>query len=350
LLHLHLYGIVANQEAYKYIGEAERLVNHQGLSALRFWLYSITIFIIAFSIKINIGLTGAMLIQSALNLLAIVFFYRALKFLFTSASLLPLLIVCIAIAFSPYSSWNVFLFTESIFYSSILLLLATLINYTYIKKTGNLLAIIFTLIVTILSRPLGILFIPAVLFYFYTTLSKKSKLVIVPIALIGAAILIYITNIVFTTTSDATITLSAKQGCVICGILPATNTKLNLIQDVSPLIQLGYYITHNFSQFILLATNRLQAFFLMTRPYFSTSHNYFLLAITIPLYGLSIVSFLLKKDKQYKPIFYFMLISIITFAIVVMLQCDDYHNRFILGLFPFFLIFAAKAFTYKKPA
>jgi len=74
----------------------------------------------------------------------------------------------------------------------------------------------------------------------------------------------------------------------------------------------------------------------MTRQYFSASHNYFLLSIIIPLYGLSIISFILKKDKGYKPIFYFMLISIITFAIVVMLQCDDYHYRFNLGFFPFF--------------
>jgi len=36
LLPLHLYGIVANQEADKYIGEAERFVHYQGLSALRF--------------------------------------------------------------------------------------------------------------------------------------------------------------------------------------------------------------------------------------------------------------------------------------------------------------------------
>lgn len=342
LLHLYLYGIVTTFEAAKYIKEAERLINYQTLSATRFWFYSITIFIITISLKLKIGFTGAVIIQSLLNLLTILFFHRSLKLIFPKFSLFPLIIIAITIAFLPYSSWNVFLYTESVFYNSILFLTSAIIRHNYTKKKLIVFLIIFALVVTILSRPLGILFIPAVLFYFYVSLEKKARLIIIPAGIIGLGVLVYATNIVFTTTTDATITLSAKEGCVVCGVLPATNVKLNLLTAGSPLQQLYYYVSHNFSHFITLGFARLNAFFFMTRPYYSARHNIFLLAFIIPLYILSGISFVIKKESRYKPVFYFMVVSIITFAIVIMLQCDDYHNRFILGLFPFLLILSGK--------
>ncbi len=342
LLHLYLYGIVTAFEAAKYIKEAERLINYQTLSATRFWFYSITIFIITISLKLKIGFTGSVIIQSLLNLLTILFFHRSLKLIFPKFSLFPLIIIAITLAFLPYSSWNVFLYTESVFYSSILFLTSAIIRHNYTKKKSIVFLIIFTLVVTILSRPLGILFIPAVLFYFYVSLEKKARLIMIPAGIIGLGVLLYATNIVFTTTTDATITLSAKEGCVVCGVLPATNVKLNLLTAGSPLQQLYYYVSHNFSHFITLGFARLNAFFFMTRPYYSARHNIFLLAFIIPLYILSGISFVIKKESRYKPVFYFMVVSIITFAIVIMLQCDDYHNRFILGLFPFLLILSGK--------
>lgn len=348
LLHLNFYGIVTDLESKKYITEAENLISNKGLSAPRFWFYSITILIIAVSLKIKIGFIGAVFIQSFLNLLAILFFHKSLKLIFKQSSLYPLIIICITIAFSPYSSWNVFLFTESIFYSNILFLISSTFFHNYNKKKSYAFAVIFALMITILSRPLGVLFIPAVLFYFYTTLSYRYKLFIIPLAIIGAGILLYITNIVFTTTTDTTITLSAKQGCIVCGIIPAKEPQLILLEDGSPMQQLTYYISHNFSHFLILAAQRWEAFFFMIRPYYSTTHNFFILVFIIPLYTLSIISFGIQKEKNYRPVFYFMFIAIATFAIAIILQCDDYHNRFILGLFPFFLIFSAKTIASKK--
>lgn len=349
LIHLKLYGVVTNLEAGKYIHEAENLVNNKSFSSLRFWFYSITILIITLSLKLKIGFIGAVFIQSFINLLALLFFHRSLKLIFQSSVLFPLLIICVAILFSPYSSWNVFLFTESIFYSSILLLIASIIYHSYHKKSWSLLAILFSLCITIFSRPLGILFIPAIVFYFYLRVSKPLKLIIVlPLTVVGAVILLYITNVVFTTTADTTITLSAKQGCVVCGIIPATNETILLLPAASPLRQLTFYISHNFHHFIQLAMERLRAFFLMTRVYYSAPHNIFLLFFILPLYSLSLISFSIKKDKNFKPVFYFIISSIATFAIAIMLQCDDYHNRFILGLFPFFLILACKTLAFKN--
>jgi hypothetical protein len=345
LLHLQHYGIVTTLEAEKYIDEAKNLVTHKGLSAARYMFYSVTIFIIAMALKLKIGFAGAVIAQSLLNLFAIYIFYRALRQIFIN-TLIPLFIVCLIIAFSPYSSWNVFLFTESVFYSCILLLVSAIINHSIKKSNQAATEIICMLVLTILSRPLGVLFIPAVLIYFYSCGSRKVKLIILPIAVTGTLALVYITNIVFTTTNDATITQSAQEGCIICGIKPAANTSLDLLQDANPVRQLWYYISHNFSHFAQLGVARLKAFFLMTRPYYSLAHNLLLLVTMIPLYLLAVAGIWMPKEKQYKPVFNFVIVSIVAFAAAIMLQCDDYHNRFILGIFPFFVLLSAKAVEY----
>ncbi len=348
LLHLHLFGIGTTLEAEKYIQEAKNLVNHKALSALRFWFYSITIFLIYVSLQLKIGFTGAVILQSLLNLAVILFFHASLKLLFRPFSILPVLIVCTAVIFSPYSSWNVFLFTESVFYSSILLLVSTIIQHSITKKKSGIQFIFLALLLTILARPLGILFIPGVLCYLYLIVPKKNKRLIIPAAIIGLGALLFVTNIIFTTTSNVPITLSATEGCIVCGIIPSTHPALDLSTTGTPVQQLYYYVSHNFSHFISLAILRLKAFFFMTRPYYSNLHNIFLLLFIVPLYILSLAGLAGQKEKTYKPVFYFMLISISTFATVIMMQCDDYHNRFVLGLFPFFLIMAAKATETKK--
>ena len=348
LLHLHLFGIGTTLEAEKYIQEAKNLVNHKGLSASRFWFYSITIFLIYVCLQLKIGFTGAVILQSLLNLAVILFFHTSLKLLFRPFSILPLLIACTAVIFSPYSSWNVFLFTESVFYSCILLLVSTIIRHAITKNKSGILFIILALLLTILARPLGILFMPGVLCYLYLIARKTIKLLIIPAAIIGVGALLFITNIIFTSTANVPITLSAREGCVVCGIIPSTSPALDLSNTGTPVQQLYYYISHNFSLFISLAMARLEAFFFMTRPWYSNLHNIFLLLFIVPLYILSLAGLAGKKEKTYKPIFYFMLISIATFAAVIMMQCDDYHNRFILGLFPFFLIMAAKAIETRK--
>jgi hypothetical protein len=342
LFHLYKYGVVTGLEAEKYIREAQNLATGNRFSAPRFWFYSITILIITVSLKLKIGFTGAVVIQSFLNLLSILYFNKALQQIFRSDSLFPLFICFVIISFSPYSSWNVFLFTESVFYSSILLLMSAIIRHHYSSSTGTMLPIAISLLTTILARPLGILFIPAVLLSVYTGLSKKYKLTILPVMIVGSLVLYYVTNIVFTTTDDTDITLSARQGCIVCGVVPETNAKLNLLQNGSPLQQLFYYINHNFSHFKKLSLERLEAFLFMTRPYYSFWHNVFLLVFIIPVYILSALNIFSKKEKNYRPVFYFILASIITFSIAIMLQCDDFHNRFILSLFPFFLILSAK--------
>ncbi len=344
-VYLKLYGIGTNLEAEKYIAEAENFIKNGTLSATRFWFYSVTIFIIVLALKLKIGLVGAFIIQAILNLVAYLFFYNALKKIF-QIPLTAFFIIVYLILFGPYQSWIVYLFTESAFYSFILILLATIIRY---KPTNlkNILIICVALFFVLISRPLGILFTGAVYIYFFCCASKKWKIILGFFSVFLLIFGFYVINIIFSTITDWHITKPFEQESIICD-LPVVNpshAKLDLAITGNPINQLFYYVTHNFSHFKYYAGVKLQYFFLMTRPYFSKIHNYFVLLNTTILYILGIISFFIKYNI-FQKITKFLLAVIVIYTITIIFQCDDYHNRFILSIFPVFVMMAALTVEY----
>ena len=342
LLYLKLFGIVTNLEAGKYIDEAGTFISNGAFSAPRYWFYSITIFIITIALKLKIGLTGAFIIQAILNLYAYLFFYKALKNAFQMPATAFFIIVYLLI-FWPYQSWIVFLFTESAFFSLILILFSILISYKP-ESVKNILLICIALVLVIMSRPLGILFGGSIYLYLFYSANNKWKIILGCCSLLLLAFSFYAINTIFSTIKDWSITQAFEQESVICD-LPTTTpsfTKLNLATSGNPVYHLYYYLTHNFSHFLHFAGMKLQYFFLMTRPFYSKAHNYFLLINTIIVYLLMIGSFFIKKIKFHKGAGVFLISSIALYTLTIIIQCDDYQNRFILSIYPFFVIFAAR--------
>lgn len=341
LIYLKLFGIVTNLEAEKYIGEAKGFIKNGTLSAPRFWFYSVTIFIIVLALKLKIGLTGAFIIQAILNFLAYLFFYNEIKKLFQNP-LTAFFIVTYLMLFWPYQNWVVYLFTESAFYSLILIFIAVVIRYKP-DNFKNISIIFFALLLVIISRPLGILFISSVYIYFFYYANKKWKIILGFLSLLFLIFGFYVVNIIFSTITDWYITKPFEQESIICDLPNAnpSNTKLDLNSTSNPVYQLFYYVTHNFSHFIHFTGVKIQYFFLMTRPYYSKAHNYFVLINTIILYILITIGFFVKRFKINKKITAFLLSVIAIYTITIIFQCDDYHNRFILSIFPMFVILAA---------
>ena len=341
LIFIKLFGIVTNLEAEKYIGEAEEFIKNGSLSAPRFWFYSVTIFIIVLALKLKIGLIGAFIIQGLLNLFAYLFFYNEIKKIF-KIPLTAFFIVTYLMLFWPYQSWIVYLFTESAFYSLILILIGVLIRYKP-DNFKNISIISIALLLVIISRPLGILFTSGVYIYFFYCANKKWKIILGFLSLLFLIVGFYVVNIIFSTISDWYITKPFEQESVICDLPNAnpTNTKLNLNTTGNPVYQLFYYVTHNFIHFKHFAGVKIQYFFLMTRPYYSKAHNYFVLVNTIALYILVMIGFFVKRYQIDKKITAFLLSVIAIYTVTIIFQCDDYHNRFILSIFPMFVILAA---------
>ena len=341
ILYLKLFGIVTNFEAEKYISEAQRFMDSGSFSAPRYWFYCITIFIIVLALKLKIGLAGAFVIQSLLNICAYLYFYSSLKKLF-QIPLTPLFIIIYLLFFWPYQDWVVYLFTESAFFSLLLILTATLIRYKP-DNLKNMLIALLALILVIISRPLGILFAGSIFIYIFYSANKRWKTILSFFSLLMLISSFYIINTIFSTIKDWHITQAFEQESIICD-LPGTvqsHIKLDLAISGKPVFQLFYYVTHNFSHFLHFAGVKLQYFFLMTRPYYSKAHNYFLLFNTIIIYLLILGGFFVKQANFSKAISLFLISSIALYTLTIIFQCDDYHNRFILSIYPFFVILAA---------
>ncbi len=344
--YLNGFGIVAIQESEKYIGQANHFIAVGNFSQTRYWFYCTTIFIIVLAFKFKMGIIGAFLLQSILNIFAFSFFYSELKKLL-QFPLIAFFAIVYLLIFWPYQSWVVFLFTESAFFSAILILLAAMMRYKP-DSLKNISIICLSLLFVIISRPLGILFIPAVYLYFFQSVNKKGKILLGGISLIIFIAAFYIVNTIFSTITDWHITKPFEQESIICN-LPATTQsqgEILLLTNATPVYQLLYYVTHNFTHFLHFTTVKLQYFFLMTRPYFSKVHNYFVLLNALPIYLLALVSFFIKQVKFKKAFSIFLATIIAVYTIAIIFQCDDYHNRFILSIFPCFVILAAKTVDY----
>ncbi len=339
LLWFLKFGFHFDLEAGKYIYEADYLLRHGRFSESRYLFYFATTAVIAFNKVIGTGLTGALISIMLFNLLSYLIFFRALKKLFTDR-LSPLLIVAFLLYFWPYQSWSVYLFTECFFYSAVLLLFSHLLRFTRLNLRFTALLGLLLLLVTV-SRPLGILFILPALLFVFLQLNKRQRIIAAASALVALILLNFVVQVVFTTTPDWNMKRALTEDSIICDMPRVRSARdLQLSQHPNQLYQLFYFVTHNFSHFAGLAVTRLRYFFVMTRDYYSSFHNLYLLVHLGVLYG-SILFGIRKLVRTFPPaLLSFALASILLFAATIALQCDDYHNRFALTLMPFYTTLA----------
>ncbi|MDB5197612.1 MAG: hypothetical protein JWP88_1983 [Flaviaesturariibacter sp.] len=330
-------------ESEKYIGQARLLVTGGHLAEARFMFYFSTIAVIAFAIKSGIGLYGAMFLIMLVNLLCYLYFFKALRTLFT-ASAAPYLVVGFLLSFWPYQSWSVYLYSECLFYSSVLLLLSHLILFRG-WSSAYLVQLFLIMAFVILSRPLGILFVIPLVVFLYFHLSRNQKIFFYVMAVLVILLFNSVVQTVFTTTSDWNLQKVMQEGDLICNI-PNTsgNNNLKITNNPNQLYQLFYFVTHNFSYFCDLAAKRLLLFFTLRREYYSGFHNAYLLLCLGTVYGL--ILWRVRQIFSYLPlpVLVFIILVILSFTLAVALQCDDYHNRFFLTLMPFWTVLAVAGF------
>jgi hypothetical protein len=341
------FGFNFQLEATKYINEANFILTNHHFSQARYLFYSSTIFIIALSSLLKTGVYGALIFIMLINIFSYLYFYRALQYHFGNKNI-ALMVCLLLITFWPYQLWSIYLYTENIFYSSVLLLFSWLlffkkINIRFLVITFLILALV------IISRPLGILFVIPVLLFIFLHLNKKQKILFYIVSILSLIFLNLIIQTVFTTTSDWSMRRSILDQSLICDI-PDTNGNKNIVLSDNPsqLYQLFFYITHNFPIAFKLALVRLRYFFFMVRDYYSIIHNAYLLVYLISIYLLIIFRFKKIYDALSKPLGTFIISVILLFALTISLQCDDYHNRFFLTLMPIFMTLPVVALFYKR--
>jgi hypothetical protein len=92
---------------------------------------------------------------------------------------------------------------------------------------------------------------------------------------------------------------------------------------------------------------RLAAFFGVSRTYYSLFHNLFA-SVYFYLIYLIILSGIVSLFKKNKAEVWFSITNIALMAITVMLSCDEWSNRFILSVLPFFLLLAVISISNSK--
>ncbi len=343
-----LYGFNFSNEGEKYINEATYLIENKNFSQARFLFYSTTIFIIAFAKTVFNNLNVAILLLLTINLFCYLHFYNSLKKYFKQIKY-PFLIVVSLMCFLPFQSWTMYLYTENIFYSLILLLFAHILTGSCLCLSNIIKLFVITLLL-LLSRPLGILFLLPIFLFLFSNAKRNERIILLFLSFFGVFIFYYISQVVFTTTSDWTIQKSFIEENLICDV-PTIKAKkdLNIIESSNKLKVLWYYITHNFVHFIGLASARLKLFFLLVRNYYSTIHNIFLLMVIIPVYLILIIGLKKIHTNINIGIKIFITTLFFLFTISIAMQCDDYHNRFFLCLLPFLFFLVAVVLKKNKP-
>jgi hypothetical protein len=335
----YLYGIHTELEASKYIHEARLLLDEGKVSTPNYWLYSTQILLIAASLKLNTGFFSVCLVQLFFNALATASFYRLLKKI--SNQLTAFILTLALIACIPLQTFNSFLQTESLFYSLTILFSCYLLAIERLTFKNSLLLLLF-LVLLCITRPTGLLFVPgSFLFLFFKFAKGLSTIVKLGITIAGSVLFLFVLNIALGSGGELDFMLPYRDERIICGVPTLSRFReIEVSDNPNSVWGLFYYITHNTEQFTRLAWLRTRAFFGLARPYYSQWHNIYLYLYFLPFHVLVLLSLpkWLKRNR-YIPL-YCLTIIIITWVTVI-LTCDDWHNRFYLGVVPYIYILSA---------
>jgi hypothetical protein len=334
-------GIVTIGEPPKYIEQAGNLLTQGHPSTPNFWLYSTEIFLIAGSLKLKLGFGFVVAIQLLLNIVATWSIYRfvASNFLATTAGTCTALFILNY----PLQEFNTFLQTESLYYS------LTIILSTALLLTKSLMAKRFFIIILLLglvcfTRPTGLLFIPPVFLYLFFRFFKGIRLSykIISVICVTGGFLFFL-NTAIGSGGELDFMLPFRDESIICGVPTLPHFQdIKTTENSNSLYGLLYYITHNFGQFCKLAVERSIAFFGLIRSYYGAGHNIYLAVFFYLIYCLDVFGGKFWVRKALSEFLYFVIVILFAWVTVI-LTCDDWHNRFFLGISPFLIIMAAPA-------
>ena len=346
LILLNRFGIETGYESLKYISEAERIIETGQYSSGQFLFYSIQILLIAFS-----KITGSypwlpVLVQMMVNAISIYLFYK-LCLRFSGSAKIALMFSLAFLAMFYYQLYNVYLFTESLFYSFGII-------YTYflfsVRKLNFLIIVYLFIGISLIyfTRPTGVFFIPATILYIIFRFYRSSASLLLAIfGLTGLVFLYFLINYALNSGGEFDFLLPYLDERIICGLPTTTETNKIIVPVEKDSIEgLWYIITHHTSLFLRLSAQRLLAFWGMVRPFYSMPHNIFIAVYFFTMYGLIIYRVkILWRSFRAETLYFFCLIGLV--MLTVMLSCDEWHNRFIFALLPFFLLMASAKKTGK---
>ncbi|QEC58318.1 hypothetical protein [Flavisolibacter ginsenosidimutans] len=346
VLHLFLFfhfGIVTGLEAGKYIDRANDLVKQGAYPTDNFIFYSTEILLIAAAKCLHLGYGVVVTVQLGFNALACYCFYRIVEKL-TKQNKAPFYFTLGFIAMFFYQLYNIYLFTESLYFSFSILFFYRLLKFSTFRLR-QFVEVVLWLILLCFTRPVGLFFLPStfvfIIFKFYR---EQATMLLLTAGVIVCVAFFFLINYSRNSGEEYDYILRFTDGYVICGIpsMPAKSIQFPVKEN--SLQGLAYLMIHYPGYFFSLFFQRLLAFFSAVRRYYSLPHNLFVAGYFCSLYVLAVWG-IKKNFRIHGAEILFMLLLIFFTALSAGLACDEWHSRFLYTVFPFLMLLAALAFA-----
>ncbi len=331
LLYLKL-GIIEINEAEKYIQASRSIIDGEITKTLKqhffyssYILFLTLIFLIG-SIKI------AVFAQLLLNILAAICLKKSINLLLGNKFGGQLGQICFLFCI-PIQTWALTLFSDNFFVCMICITL----YYTLKHKTKTELSIWLALcLLLIFSRPPGIFFTYCFIFYYLYQLKFLKPPFFYSLAILALAVIFFL---LFTTEVETKGYIKPiAAGAVIVDKPDYDIPEFNERKKETTLHAYIYlYNKHGFSYLTTLYYKKVKSFFTLTRSYYSTAHNYILIAHYI-LYPLAIAGFIFLYRNTQKSTAMLFLLLIFFAANLTGLTYNEWHYRFTLSIFPALII------------
>ncbi len=327
------FGFNFTNEAGKYINIAQELSFQNVSSAMQDrWFYSTFIFFLAACFKLGVSLPVVIFIQYLFCLAGYYCFYKLIQsqnlFSETYARITMFLTLnCPIILF-----WQLSLFSESFFIS--LSLICIYLVFTYQNNKQIAIAILFCVLL-LFCRPMGILCIIG-LHYVWLNNKNFNRAALISI---GGYLVFFIIIVFFLPLHYEDAAVPIVQGSVIWGF-PAypeiflPNGRYTLAEIYSVLVQQkGHGII------LELFFKKCISFFTLTRWYYSSPHN-IINALYYLFIGGSVCALFssFRRKSENRIMINFITMIIISNTVLVGLFCNEWSERYIVPLFPFFIL------------
>ena len=343
-LFLKSLGIVTTLEATKYTDECQQLLLYGNFSDKKYLFYSVYILIHILFYKLGFEIIGVYIFQLLLNLLATYLFFE-LTLKTTGKKSIAFLAVFLLLLTQTFEMWTVYLYTESVFSSLVLIFSYCLLSLN-LQNKRNVIFTILLFVLFIFARPTGVLFIPVLLMYFlFILLQRKKYLIALLFTSIATIFFFALVNYVMQSSDTFNFIKPFIDGQVICDV-PVQVLNSDISQTASQSLSgILNYIIHHKQQFAHLSFQRFISFWGLQRPFNSRSHNLFFAFFFYPIYFLGLIG-LVKLYKKQKRVFIFIISIFFFFTLSVMLSCDEWSNRFIVPIIPFVMMLGAIGINY----
>lgn len=331
---------ILGHDSSRYIEGANNILNFELPSGKGTSYMGYILFISIFQ-YFELNLSYVVISQFFLTILSALCLYRITKELSSNKG--GLFSISLYLFYVPLQIKNFYILTETIFICSIIFIIYFLF---FIKKSYFIILFILTSFIIII-RPHGILIIPSIFLSLLVWLYFINQKKIFYIAIIGVILSFYpFINLLNLYLENEEIVYKIANYGFIYGY-DNENNFINFklpAENKNDLMSLIIFLKENLNNFIISFFKKIWLFLIRLRPFYSDIHNLYLILFNLTLYPMAFYGFLksnLKNNLGTNFMNFYVLISI--FA--VGLTFADWDGRYVLYIFPIFIIFSGVGFS-----